>query len=290
MRKNASGRVALAAIGAAAGTAFASGRALAGFFAQLGALSWLGVCAASAVFGALCGGCARLAIRANAPSLAALCRRALSRGASRAVGLLHGLLTAMTALAMLLTAARLGELALPVQNGAFWGMGLALAVALLMQVGRERGLPAMGAALLVFGAAFYGGLALDARAPRVNLRGEVELLLGGNLPAALGLALCHGALNACLAADAVARFSAGVSPARVGALCGAGMGLILLLGNAALLRGGALLLAQALPVVLLAARWGLFGFWLCVGFGFLCAASTLAAALAALARWLQRRC
>ena len=53
---------------------------------------------------------------------------------------------------------------------------------------------------------------------------------------------------------------------------------VLLTGCAALTRGGPLLLAHALPVVPLAARWGLFGFWLCAGFGYLCNVATLAAA------------
>lgn len=286
MRKNGSARAALAAIGAAAGTGFASGRALTGFFTQLGGLSWLGVIAAAATFGLLCGGCVRLAVRANAGSLAALARRTLPGGVMRVLGLLHGLLMASTALAMLLTAARLGGLALPLRRAALWGMGLAL----LLGLCAERGRPAAGLVLLVLGAAFYGGLALDGRPPRTHFRGEVELLLGGSLPAALGLALCHGALNACVAADAVARFSGGTSPTRTGVLCGGGMGLLLLLGNAALTRGGEALMAQSLPLVLLAARWGLVGFWLCCGFGFLCAAATLSAALKTLAGWLRRGC
>ena len=86
MRKNGSGRAALAAIGAAAGTAFASGRALAGFYAQLGGLSWLAVGLSAAVFGMLTGLCAKHAARFGAGSLAELCRRGLSRGACRAVG------------------------------------------------------------------------------------------------------------------------------------------------------------------------------------------------------------
>ena len=118
MRKNGSGRAALAAIGAAAGTAFASGRALAGFYAQLGGLSWLAVCLSAAVFGMLTGLCAKHAARFGAGSFAELCRRGLSRGACRAVGLLHGLLMALTALTMLFWCARLGELSLPLHGSA----------------------------------------------------------------------------------------------------------------------------------------------------------------------------
>ena len=78
MRKSGSVRSALAAIGAASGTAFASGRAIAGYFAQLGGLSWLAIGVAAAAFGLLTGLCVRLAVRANADSFAALCRRGVA--------------------------------------------------------------------------------------------------------------------------------------------------------------------------------------------------------------------
>ena len=290
MRKNGSGRAALAATGAAAGTAFASGRALAGFYAQLGGLSWLAVGLSAAVFGMLTGLCAKHAARFGAGSFAELCRRGLSRGACRAEGLLHGLLMALTAHTMLFWCARLGELSLPLHGSALCGMGLALALAALLGLRGGRPMPWMGLLLLAAGAAFYGGLALDPRPPRLGFRGQVVLTLGGSLPAAVLLPLCHGALNACAAANAAARFSRGASPGKVGCICGGGMWLVLALGNAALRRGGEALLARALPVVLLAARWGIAGFWLCCGFGFLCAAATLAACLSSLAAWVRKRC
>ena len=48
------------------------------------------------------------------------------------------------------------------------------------------------------------------------------------------------------------------------------------------LHGGRRLLGQAMPTVVLAARWGLTGFWICAGFGYLCAVTTLSAALSGL--------
>ena len=59
--------------------------------------------------------------------------------------------------------------------------------------------------------------------------------------------------------------------------------MLLLCANAALSRGGEALLAQALPTVILAARGGTAGFYLSAGFAWLCALTTLTAALAALA-------
>lgn len=290
MRKSGSVRSALAAIGAASGTAFASGRAIVGYFAQLGGLSWLAIGVAAAAFGLLTGLCVRLAVRANADSFAALCRRSLGRGTARALGLLHGLLMAVAALTMLLWAARLGALTLPLKQSAAWGMGLSLLLAALLNRRKGCWTPAIGLALGVVGAAFYSALALDPRPPRLNFRGEVVLALDGNPAAALALSLSHAALSAYLAANAAARFSVGASPGRVGVLCGGGMALVLLAGNAALGRGGEALFAQALPLVLLAARWGIAGFWLCAGYGFCCATATLAAALAALSAWLRRGC
>ncbi|MBR1820274.1 MAG: hypothetical protein IJ769_01485, partial [Clostridia bacterium] len=182
---------------------------------------------------------------------------------------------------------------LPVRDGYLWGVALAAGLACLANLGGQRALPWLGLLLLAVGFAFYGGLALDPRPPRIYLRGEVELRLAGNFPAAALLSLCYAALNACVAGDVIARFSGGCThAARLGALCGGLLGIVLLCGNAALERGGEMLLAQALPMVLLAARWGLAGFWLCAGFGFLCSVGTLAAALGGLRGWMwvRKRC
>lgn len=251
---------ALAALGAVAGTGYASGQALVSFFAQTGAASWAGIAVAAAVFGVLTGLCARLAVRSGAADFATLCRRSLPRSAARLVGILHGLLMAAVAAVMLVNAARLAALMLPLRHAALWGMGLALALALLINAGGRRAWPWLGLMIVLIGAAYYGGLALDPRPPRLNFRGEVALRLAGNLPAAALLALCYAALNACVAADVIARCSPCARPARLGLCCGAGLGLMLALAEAALLPGGEALLIQKLPFVLLAARWGLFGF------------------------------
>ncbi len=85
-------QAAMAAIGAAAATGYASGRALVIFFMQLGWAAWPGVALASALFGLMLGLCARLSIRAGANGFGALCCRTLGRGKGRIVGLFHGLL------------------------------------------------------------------------------------------------------------------------------------------------------------------------------------------------------
>lgn len=287
MGKRRETRAALAATAAVAGTGYASGRELVTFFTQLGWASWPGILLAAALFGLLAGLSARLAVRMGADGFPALCRRGLGPGTRRAVGVVHGLLLALVAAAMLMDAGRVGELTLPVERGFLWGIALELALAALLNGARQRPLPWLGLVLLTAGVGFYGALALDPRPPQIYLKGEVVLRLAGDLPAAAVLALLYAALNACMAADVVVRFSGGCRPGRLWLLCGAMLGALLLCGNAALSRGGDLLLTQAMPVVLLSARWGLVGFWLCAGFRFLCGAGTLAAALRGLWGWLR---
>lgn len=289
MGKGKPARTATAILAAAAGTGYASGREIVLFFTQLGWASWIGIAFAATVFGLLAGVLCHCAVRWDADSFAGLCGRLLGRRAAGLAGALHALLLALTSAVMLCAAGELGALALPLRQGFLWGMGLALLIALALSLGRLRALSWLGIAVLAVGVAFYGGLALDPRPPRAYLHGDVALALEGSPAAAILLALAYGAMNACLAAGACVRFGREArDPARVGVGC-AGMLLALLAcANAAILRGGRPLLAQALPTVLLAARWGLAGFWLSAGFSFLCATTTLAAAMGGLTDLLAR--
>ena len=283
-------QAAMAAIGAAAATGYASGRALVIFFMQLGWAAWPGVALASALFGLMLGLCARLSIRAGANGFGALCCRTLGRGKGRIVGLFHGLLLGMAAAVAILNAGEVGALTLPLKHGFLWGMAAALALAALLNLHGGRGMAPAGTTLFGIALLFYLGLALDPRPPRLYLTGEAVLTLAGSLPAMLALALSHAALNACVAADAVCeRVDSSVNSRRLALFCALGMALPVAAGCAALTRGGPLMLAHALPMVPLAARWGLFGFWLCAGFGFFCNACTLAAALGGLRGWLSIR-
>jgi len=282
MGKRDDAQMALAAMAAAAGTGYASGRELVLFFAQLGRAGWIGVALAPVVFGLLTAMLCRLAARAGGEGLAGMFRGLLGPRAGAVAGALQGTLLALTAVVMLWGAGELGALALPLRFGFLWGAGLALLAALLLNLGGMRALPWAGLAVMAVGVALYAGLALDARPPRIYLRGDVRLALEGSVPAAILLALAYGSMNACLAAAVAARFGGRARPLRAGALCGAMLFALLLCANLAVARGGRQLLCQAMPTVVLAARWGLAGFWLCVGFGFLCAVSTLAATLGGL--------
>ena len=273
---------ALAAVAAVGGTGYASGRELVLFFAQTGWAGWIGIAFASVVFGLLMALLCHWAGSCQAGDYIDFCRRLMGRRAGSVAGWLYALLLAMTAAVILSGAGELGALTLPLAHGRFWGALLALGMALLLNLKQARALPALGLALLLTGALFYGALAFDAQPPRIPLRGSVQLSLEGSWPAAILLGLAYAAMKAPLAGGLALRFGGGARPARVGLLCGGMLGALLACANAAVARGGRLLLAQAMPTVLLSARWGAPGFWLCAGFGFLCAVSTLTAVLVGL--------
>jgi len=282
MEKRSEAPVALAVVAAVAGTGYASGRELVLFFAQTGRAGWLGVCFAPAVLGLLTALFCRCARRVEAKDFAQLCHRLMGRRMGAVAGWLHGLLLMLSAVVMLCGAGETGALTLPVRYGWLWGAGSALMIALLLNLSRLRPLPWLGLLLLAAGVAFYGGLAADPRPPRVWLNGSVALALEDSWPAAILLALAYGAMNAALAANVALRFGTGARPWRVGLLCGAALWALLAAANGAILRGGRALLGQAMPTVVLAARWGLAGFWACAAFGYLCAVTTLASVLGGL--------
>ena len=267
MNERGHGRTALAVVAAVAGTGYASGRELVLFFAQLGWAAWIGIPFAAAVFGLLMALACRLAARADAESFPVLCHRLMGSRAAALAGWLRGLLLAVTVVMMLCGAGELGELTLPVRGGFLWGTASALLLALLLNLDRLRPLPWVGLAVFIAGTLFYAALTLDPRPVRVFLRGDVRLALEGSPSAAILLGLVYAAMNASLAVGVAIRFGRAARPKRVGALCAAMLGGMLLCANAAVARGGKLLYGQALPTVILSARWGTLGFWVCAGFG-----------------------
>ncbi len=274
---------AAAILASAAGSGFASGREIVLFFTQTGPAAWAGVAFAGLVFGLLVSLIAKYAANTGANSLPGLCRRLLGRRwADLACGM-HALLLGMGFVVMLCAAGEAAALALPVDHGFAWGAALAVLAAVAVNAARRRALPLLGLMAVAAGLLLYAGLALDGRPVRVYLRGDMSLALWSSLPAALLLALAYGAMNAGLCAPAAARWGRGEQrPAALGAICGAALSALLACANAAIVRGGGALLAQALPTVILSARWGIVGFWCCVGFGYLCALSTLTAILGGL--------
>lgn len=276
-------RAPVAAVAVTAGAGFSSGREVALFFSQMGWASWAGVLFASALFGALCGLIAHFARQTGVHSFSGVYLRALEPRQGMVVGAMHGLLMAMTAGVMLVACGELAMLALPFHNAFWMGVLFALAGALLLNLRGMRALPAAGAAALLLMAAFFLALAADPRDVTVHLNYEVDPELFGSTAAAILMGTLHAALNASIAGGVIACFSGETGqPAAFGARCGALMLAVLSAANAAMARGGEKLLAQALPMVVLAARWGTFGYYACIAVMALGSIATLSAAVGAL--------
>ena len=264
----------LAIVAAVAGTGYASGRELVLFFAQTGRAQWIGIGFAPVVFGLLTALLCRCGAGMGANSIAVLCKRLMGKRMGAVAGMLCG-------------AGEMGALALPVRYGWLWGAGIALLIALLVNLSGLRPLPWLGLIVLTAGVIFYGALAMDPRSPRVWMEGAVQLALEDSWPASILLALAYGAMNAALASNVILRFGQTARPWKVGLLCGSALLALLAVAAGAIARGGRLLLGQAMPTVILAARWGLAGFWICAAFSYLCAVTTLAAVVGGLIEWLR---
>lgn len=284
MKKTSEWRGAAAVVAAVAGAGFSSGREVVLFFAQMGWASWIGVGFAAAMFGLLCAVVCHFARTTGARSFQEVYRRVLDVRQGTVVGAIHGLLMALTAGVMAVAAGEMAALALPIR-GAFWmGMFFTTGLALLMSTREMRGMALLGVPSLALCGLFYLALALDPRSVTIYMNYETVPEMSGSVTAAILLATLHAALNASIAGGVTACFARRVgSPMRFGARCGGMMLLLLSASNAAVLRGGEKLFSQALPTVVLAARWGKFGYYGCILVMWLCALTTLAAVLGSLA-------
>lgn len=269
-------QAALAAIAACSGIGFSSGQGIVLFFAQAGRASWLGIPIASLIFGLLAGLVCRCS-RRTVP----IGRFAGYKG-MRFLRLLNGLLMTLIAVMMLRRTGELGALALPVKRSAFWGSAIALMLAVIINAGGKKVFIYLGGFAAAFAIAFHGALALDPRTVRLPVHMETDLRWKDSLSAAVLLAILHGCMNGAAAGNLVQGFARGAAPARTGFVSGSLMFVQLMCANAAVFSGGEALYGAKLPTVILAARWGLTGFWMSALFMYFCAAATLAAALRAL--------
>lgn len=267
-----------------AGISFSTGRQVVLFFTQMGWASWIGIAFAASAFGLLCGMICHFALRTEEKSFSGIFARILDSRQSMVVSALHSLLMAFIAGMMIASTGSLAALTLPLRN-AFWiGVLFSTGLALLLSMHRMKRLRFLGTLALLASAIFYFSLFLDSRPVRIPSRYETVPELSGNLSVALLLSVLHAAMNASIAGEAVACFASRPQrPMRLGLLCGAMMFALLSAVNAALIRGGDRLLSQELPTVILAARWGVFGYYASLMVMWLCSLSTLTAALASLA-------
>ena len=262
----------------ALGTDFATGRTLSIFYAQLGDASWPGLAFAGLAFGGFITMLAHLARRAGADGVPALLRRMPGGPMGRGAGMLYALI-ALTAVCTLTAAAgHAGALMLPMRNAGLWSGATALLAALSIALAGRRTLALAGGAFLGLLGLFELGLLFFARPPEsAVLRFELELRLRNHLPAALGLALLHASVSACVSAGTAARLAGGrVRPPRLGMWSGALFFLLLAGGNAVFAAQSEQLLALQLPFVALASSWGTAGFYVSAVLSYLAAALSLA--------------
>jgi len=276
-------RAAFAVLAASAGICFSSGRETALFFSQTGGASWIGAAVASAAFGMLCGVVCRFARLTGAVSLHGVYRSVLSGRQGEMTGALYTVLTALTAGVMLVRAGELAALTLPFHNAFWMGLFSALGLAFLLNMRRMGGLSWAGVFVSGCTAAFHMALALDPRAPVQRIHVEVHPELSGSVIAAIMLAVLHAALCASVSGGVTVRYAGWIErPWYFAGKCGLLMCALLLTANWAILSGGERLLSQALPTVPLAARWGAFGYYVCICVMALCTVTTLAAAVGTL--------
>ena len=267
MRERAEWRTALSVMAAVAGVGLSSGRGLVLFFAQMKDAAWAGVLTACALFGAMV---------AFAAARSGTCRA--RTGLERAAEALRLLFAALVSAFMLTKLGEVGALTLPVRHGSLFGAGFGLLSALIIGW-TGAGWP-LGIMVTLGLSAFYIASALDGRPARIRVSGETDFALAGSMAAALSLSAAYAAMNAAAALWGLRGVRPGtVRPPMLGVKAAALMAAVLIPGCAALLRAGDAVLIQRLPWVVLSARLGIFGFWLCAGLTGLCAVSTLSAAL-----------
>lgn len=273
----------MAVTAATAGAVFSSGRAVVLFYSQMGWTSWIGVVFAAAMFGGCCSAVSQLARRTYARSFSGVYMRVLDVRQGVIVGVIHSLLMALTAVVMLAAVGELAALALPLHNACWMGLLFSLCVALLLNLRGMRAMPAAGTVVVAACVLFYAALALDPREISVYLNYETVPELSGSVTAALAMSTLHAALSASIGGGVTACMAGRVrNSMRFGVCCGALMLAMLSAANAAMLRGGEKLFSQALPLVLLAARWGKTGYYAGIVVMWMCSVTTLAAALGAL--------
>ena len=268
MRERAEWRTALRMLAAMSGIGLASGRALALFFTQLGDAAWPGILLAAGLFGVLAGGM----VWRGQPSGHS------TESLERVCETMRLTLAALVSALMLFQIGETGALTLPLAYSYAFGAAFGLLTALAIR--RLRASWVLGALILLYTGGFFALNAIDPRPVQVYTHTYTEFALTGNLPIALALATLYAALTACAGSWGLSKLDPGtVRPAGLGVRAGGLLCVLLCLASLALLRGGDVVIAHPLPWVVLSARWGLAGFWLCAGLKALCAVATLSAAL-----------
>lgn len=283
-------RGACAVNAAVLGATFVSGREAAVFFAGAGWASWFAVAAAGIVFGVFMGMICRFAVDTGARDMPEIFRRKMDERCGDAVGMVHALLMLMMGAAALTTAGELGMLSLGGDRPYLIGAGLAVAAAALAAISGIRPLRVMGLVIVPVCAVFFISLALDRRPAAAEAYLQAEYMgIEGNVPAAVIMGAMYASLKAAMACGAAALNSRGVVPWKFGTACGVIMGIIACGANWALQAAGQGVWALNLPMVVLAARWGSAGYYICILVMWLGTAAVLACAITSVMALFSRR-
>lgn len=247
------------------GASFSSGREAASFFARAGWASWLGIGVSAAVFGLMMGMICRLAIETGARELSGIYCRKMGERCGDLVGAVHVILMLMMGAVALSTAGELGMLSLSGKHPYLLAAALAIVAAIATALSGKNSLSALGLVLTPIFIAFFLALAMDPRPARTGAYiSRVGIDINGNIPAAIILGVMFACLKAALACGIAAANSRGLRPGRFGIMCATLMAMTAASINLALQRAGEEVWELNLPSVVLAARWGAFGYYICV--------------------------
>ena len=271
---------ALSVVGAMAGAGLASGREVASFFSVMGGDAHWGIMAAALGIVGFSIGLRGVARCLNAGTLPELARAMLGPAAGNAAGALHWLCCMLTAAVMLSAGGELMHLALDVRGAYVAGCAGMLLISLWLGRDGRRGCWSGG--LLFLGLLAFGvTMALDRRPVEVEPYLTRALCPGGGAPTAVLLGLTYAALNVSLCGAALVQRRE-CHPVHTGVMLGLLMGLLVATLHLAIAGQPPGLVVRTLPCVLLAARWGRAGYWVCILLMSLAVATTLAAMLRAM--------
>lgn len=284
MKKHPNLRVALSAVAGIVGAGFASGREIMTFFSRMGAASYLGIITASVCAGLLSAMIVHFSKKTGAKTFPGIYTAEMGRVCGESVDVLYGLMLLLTGAAMCAAGGEIAALALPIYFARPFGIAVTLLAALYTVYGGRRSLAVLGAALVPIIVIFYFALFLDNRPVSTQAAtGAVGVL--SSIPVSLVMGIFYASFNVSMAGGVLClHCDEDVNPEKVGLLIGGCLLIMLVPANAALLRAGPSLRLMSFPAVILASRWGTFGFYACVIIFWMAIVSTLGAVLAPLIR------
>ena len=276
-------REACAANAAMLGAAFISGREAASFFAVAGWASWAGIAVSSVLFGALMGMLCNFARITGAATLPGIYYSRLDERCGDAISVVHALLMLMMGAVALSTAGELGLLSLNLPNPVPVSALVTLLTALALTCRGMRPLSSIALVTIPACILFFAALALDPRPSGAGVFIEADIYdISGNLPAAVFLGALFAFLKSAMAGGVAAARSRGLAPRKFGVCCGAILALVAGTANWALHCAGPEVWGLSLPSVVLAARWGVAGYYLSIYVMWLGCISLLSCAIGSL--------